>query len=63
MGEFSLSCKFKNDANELTWVFTGVYGPVVGSSREDFWEELGAIRGLWQDPRYLGVTSTSLGLF
>ena len=54
MGEFSLSCKFKNGANELTWVFTGVYGPVVGSSREDFWEELGAIRGLWQDPRYLG---------
>ena len=50
MGEFSLSCRFKNGANKLTWVFTGVYGPVVGSSKEYFWEELGAIWGLWQDP-------------
>ncbi|KAL6350285.1 hypothetical protein AAG906_004233 [Vitis piasezkii] len=32
------------------WVFTRVYGPAVGRFREDFWEELGTIRGLWQDP-------------
>ena len=53
--EFSLPCKFKNDVDGLTWVFTGgVYGLVEGSLREAFWEELGAIRGLWQDPWCLG---------
>ncbi|RVW83895.1 hypothetical protein CK203_042030 [Vitis vinifera] len=28
----------------------GCYGPAVRRFREDFWEELGTIRGLWQDP-------------
>ena len=32
------------------WVFTGVYGPVCGRDREEFWEELGSIKGLWSDP-------------
>ena len=31
-----------------------MYGPVIGSEKEDFWEELGAIRGLWDDPWCLG---------
>ncbi|RVW90722.1 putative ribonuclease H protein [Vitis vinifera] len=35
-------------------VFTRVYDPYVGRLREDFWEELGTIRGLWQDPWCIG---------
>ncbi|RVW67638.1 Transposon TX1 uncharacterized 149 kDa protein [Vitis vinifera] len=27
---------------------------VIGSEKEDFWEELGAIRGLWEDPWCIG---------
>ncbi|RVW78488.1 hypothetical protein CK203_050435 [Vitis vinifera] len=35
------------------WVFTGVYGPFTKVEREGMWEELGAIRGLWDDPGVL----------
>ena len=31
-----------------------MYGPAIGRLREDFWDELGTIRGLWQDPWCLG---------
>ena len=31
-----------------------MYGPVIGSEKEDFWEELRAIRGLWEDPWCIG---------
>ena len=30
--------------------FSSVYGPILAEEREDFWAELGAIRGLWKDP-------------
>ena len=49
-GWYSISIRFKNCADGFTWIFSGVYGPVIGSEKEDFWEELGAIRGLWEDP-------------
>ncbi|RVW20562.1 putative ribonuclease H protein [Vitis vinifera] len=32
----------------------GVYGPTLKRYRELFWEELGAIRGLWSDPWCIG---------
>ena len=47
IGNFLVSCRFKNVEDGFCWVFTRVYGPVVGRFREDFWEELGTIRGLW----------------
>ena len=47
IGNFSVSCQFKNVKDGFCWVFTGVYGPIVGRFREDFWEELVTIRGLW----------------
>ncbi|RVW92990.1 hypothetical protein CK203_032792 [Vitis vinifera] len=53
-GQFSLSCRFKTTENGVTWVFTGVYGPFTKVEREGMWEELGAIRGLWDDPWCLG---------
>ncbi|RVX17218.1 LINE-1 retrotransposable element ORF2 protein [Vitis vinifera] len=36
------------------WTFSGVYGPTLRKYREVFWEELGAIRGLWNDPWCIG---------
>ncbi|RVW31784.1 hypothetical protein CK203_099460 [Vitis vinifera] len=49
-GQFLLSCRFKNVDNGMVWVFTGVYGPFTKEEREWLWEEIGAIRGLWEDP-------------
>ena len=50
VGIFSISCRFKNCEDGFMWFFTGVYGPTMKRYREPFWEELGAIRGLWSDP-------------
>ncbi|RVW21357.1 hypothetical protein CK203_106329 [Vitis vinifera] len=32
------------------WVFTGVYGPFTKNERDCMWDEIGAIRGLWEEP-------------
>ena len=50
IGHFSVTCKFKNVEDGFLWAFTGVYGPVKRSKRELFWEELGALKGLWEGP-------------
>ncbi|RVW58889.1 hypothetical protein CK203_104237 [Vitis vinifera] len=50
VGRFLVSCRFKNCEDGFLWTFTGVYGPTMKRYRELFWEELGAIRGLWSDP-------------
>ena len=49
VGEFSISCRFRNCEDDFMWVFTGVYGPCSWKDKEGLWEELGAIRGLWND--------------
>lgn len=54
IGVLSVSYLLKNVEDDFCWVFTGVYGPSVRRHREDFWEELGAIRGLSQDPWCIG---------
>ena len=54
VGLFSISCRFKNCEDGFNWVFSGVYGPTLKRYRELFWEELGAIRGLWSDPWCIG---------
>ena len=51
---YTISCRFRTFDENFQWVFTGVYGPTDGGSRELFWEELGAIRGLWDDPWCIG---------
>ncbi|RVW38638.1 LINE-1 reverse transcriptase-like [Vitis vinifera] len=51
---YSISVRFRNCADGFSWIFSGVYGLVIGSEKEDFWEELGAIRGLWDDPWCVG---------
>ena len=54
VGLFSISCRFKNCEDGFRWTFSGVYGPIMRSYREFFWEELGAIRRLWNDPWCIG---------
>ena len=49
-GLFSISCTFKSCEDGLIWTFTGVYGPTLRRKRESFWEELRAIKGLWNGP-------------
>ncbi|WJZ80362.1 hypothetical protein VitviT2T_000290 [Vitis vinifera] len=49
-GGCSISCIFKNSEDGFMWMFTGVYGPILRRERESFWEELGAIKGLWNGP-------------
>ena len=46
-GVFSISCHFKNCEDGFIWIFIGVYGPTMRRDRECFWDELGAIKGLW----------------
>ena len=50
MGNFSVSCRFKNCDDGFCWSFIRVYGPTLKLEREDFWSELGDVRGLWSDP-------------
>ena len=54
LGVFSISCMFRKVKDGFQWTVTGFYGPVVGTLRECFWEELGAIRGLWTRPWCIG---------
>ena len=53
VGHFSISCRLGNVEDGCVWMFTGVYGPFSREERECLWEELGAIKGIWDDP--LGV--------
>ncbi|RVX21004.1 hypothetical protein CK203_002724 [Vitis vinifera] len=42
------------DNRVLELIFSGVYGPTMKRYREFFWEKLGVIRGLWNDPWCIG---------
>ena len=53
-GQFSVSCKLRNVENGVVWVFIGVCGPFTRVERECLWEEIGAIRGIWEGPWCLG---------
>ena len=54
VGNFSISCRIRNVEDGLTWILTGVKRPFSKKDRDCLWEELGAIRGLWEDPGCLG---------
>ncbi|RVX04605.1 hypothetical protein CK203_023414 [Vitis vinifera] len=54
VGCFSISCRMRNVEDGRVWMFTGVYGPFSKEEREWMWEELGAIRGIWEDPWCIG---------
>ena len=54
VGNFSISCRLKNVEDGVVWIFTGVYEPCNRKEREELWEELGVIRGIWEEPWCLG---------
>ena len=54
MGQFSTSCRFRNVEDDVVWVFTGVYSPFSREERKCLREEIGAIRGIWEEPWCLG---------
>ena len=54
VGQFSISCRFRNVEDGFVWIVTGVFGPFFREERECLWEELRAIRGIWDDPWCLG---------
>ncbi|RVW95180.1 LINE-1 retrotransposable element ORF2 protein [Vitis vinifera] len=62
-GQYSLSCRFKNVEDGAVWVFTGVYGPFTKEAREGLWEELGVVRGIWDEPWCLGDLPMQGGVF
>ena len=51
---FTASCSFRNVEDSFQWIFIGVYGPVLANLKEDLWEELGSVRGLWAGPCSIG---------
>ena len=54
IGQFSVTCLFKNVEDDFLWAFKGVYGPMKRCKRELFWEELGSLKGLWEGPWCIG---------
>ena len=50
VGSFSISCCFRNCEEGFVWVFSGLYGPLKGRDRRELWEELVAVKGLWNEP-------------
>ena len=54
VGSFSVLCLFRMAEDMYQWVFSRVYGSIERSLRESFWEELGSISGLWEEPWCVG---------
>ena len=54
VGSFSVSCLFRMAEDGFQWAFSGVYGSIENRFRESFWEELGAVKGLWDGPWCVG---------
>ena len=50
VGTSSVSCRFESYEDDFCWNFTRVYGPTLKKEREDLWDELGVVRGLWGGP-------------
>ena len=48
--DFSVSYLWKSVSDGLVWVGTGLYGPTNDLLRQELWEELRAVQGLWSHP-------------
>lgn len=53
-GVYTLLCFLESTQENFRWAFTGVYGPHSNPEREDFWQELAAVRGLWDESWVVG---------
>uniref|UniRef100_A0A2N9HAP6 Reverse transcriptase zinc-binding domain-containing protein n=1 Tax=Fagus sylvatica TaxID=28930 RepID=A0A2N9HAP6_FAGSY len=54
IGCFSISCRFREVASGLDWVFSGVYGPNKVVERRMMWDELAGIATVWAVPWCVG---------
>ena len=54
VGVFLVSCRFRSAEDGFVRAFIGIYGPLTRDVRSLLWEELGALRGLWEDPWCIG---------
>ena len=54
IGGFSVSCLFRSVEDGFRWVFTGVYGPVLGVERSGFFDELASVAFRWEEPWCIG---------
>lgn len=43
VGEYSITCKFQNTEDDLNWVYSGVYGPIIDGNIRQLWEELAGL--------------------
>lgn len=53
-GLYTISCMLESSQEDLRWCSTGVYGPHNNIERENFWHELAAIRGIWENQWVIG---------
>ncbi|XP_075085270.1 uncharacterized protein LOC142168647 [Nicotiana tabacum] len=53
-GRFSITCILESLHEDFRWCFTGMYGPHSNIERMEFWQELGAVRGLWGEQWVIG---------
>ena len=54
IGIYSVSCKFRNVADQKVWMYSGVYGPNADRERSIMWDELAGIRSWWGVPWCVG---------
>ena len=54
VGQFSVSCKFKEVSSGFEWGFSGVYGPQSNTARRLMWEELSGVNAWWDVPCCVG---------
>ena len=54
VGQFSISCRFKNVSDQFEWAFTGIYGLNLNRKHQFMWEELAGLISWWNLPWCLG---------
>ena len=47
VGDFSVSCRFRNVGDDFEWAFTSVYGPNADREKRLMWEELAGFCSWW----------------
>ena len=54
VGDFLVSCRFRNVGDNFEWAFIGVYGPNVDRDERLMWEELAGLYSWWNLPWCVG---------
>jgi len=54
VGEFVVACSFRSVADDLSWAFARVYGPIFDSLRSSLWDELAGLSSWCELPWCIG---------